>query len=156
MNNLIIIAVIIIFLLCFGLLMLIRQIWFKKKLKVPVVLLMSILLTPIFYMIWIRLALLYTFNYEPKIDFKSSAWKAKSLDRVYMVDDIVTSKLLLNKPADYALSQLGKADFGDSINYLSYVVGRKVIGFESSVVSLEVTIENDTVVAVKHFSEKMD
>ncbi|MGB3464461.1 MAG: hypothetical protein WBA74_04295 [Cyclobacteriaceae bacterium] len=128
----------------------------KDKLKYPLLIVISILLTPLIYHIWIRVALYLVLTADRGIDFDSEVWKSNSYDKVYMVDDIIESEMFIGKPSSEALNQLGKPNYGDTINNLGYFAGKRTLGFRIHGISLELLIKNDTVVIIEQFAEDMD
>ena len=135
---------------------LIVKVLLKKKTKSKWILLTGVISTPILYQVIVWAFLFWFVPGTPTRDFDEVTWKNEKDKRTEMIDDLIESETLLNQSATEVLQTLGKPHFGDTVNYLSYYVGRQYVDGLSHQVTQQVLLENDQVKAVEKYTEYMD
>jgi hypothetical protein len=80
---------------------------------------------------------------NPKIPFDRNKWQASDSICYQMLDDLMESKLILNKRPDEVTSILGKADYRwDSLGRWQYAAGSARIGLGFGFYSLHIKFKD--------------
>ncbi len=109
---------------------------------------LALVLTPIivggFYYLLISL---FLYEYHPERDFSVESWQENSKDRHEMRNDIITSKILIDKSKDQLAKYVGLPDDKtileqDTLLNWRYTMGSRGWGFGLKFYYLHVTFEN--------------
>lgn len=147
----------IIFVITVLIIWLVNKFFFNKRLKNKWLVIISLVATPILYIMiyWIAFFMIIP-NGTRQIDFERSLWFENGFNKVEMVDDLVESKILINKTPEEIFQQLGKPDRRDSANSIYYYLGTESVGFGIFAISIQIELENNHSVSVIKLSERLD
>lgn len=133
----------------------ISLIWFisrvllKKMLKTKWILLTGLVSTFLFYQLLYHFFLPLYIPRTPTIDFNSTVWKSDLEKRSEMIDDLINSKILLDKTTEEVFTQLGPPSHSDTTTYLTYNAGDQYINGTNNYISLDIYIKNNRVTSAE-------
>lgn len=121
----------------------------------------SIVLTPVIYFYLVYPMINIFSNYHHKKYFSAELWKEKPALRYEISDDMLTSKVLLNKSKSEISATLGEYEWlsWDSLNKVhdqnkwNYNLGIEPGAFNKQKECIEIIFKSDTVTAINTFKE---
>lgn len=151
-----VILMIVVFTLTF---LFVKTIDHRKWITIP----LSLLLTPVIYFYVLYPMINIFSNYHHQKYFDSEAWKEKPALRYEMIGDMVDQNRLTGKTKSEVKSLLGKEEWlswNDALkahdeNKWNYGLGMKPGALNETKECAEIVFENDTVVAINTYQEKL-
>jgi hypothetical protein len=104
----------------------------------------TIILSPIIYYAIVEVIFLFLF-YEPSYDFTQKRWFDNKELRYQLKDDLVESKILLDKTKIDIINTIGKPDHGDTTDLWNFDLGSSCAGFGWQFNYLRISFQNDKV-----------